>query len=166
MNVTHSIDAFILRCLIRYCSYDTEETIAKRALIINELASRDSLAMTDDMLEVNSHCLAMGWIDITLLDSVSLKEIPTNILESLLKDVERMLSHKSFPILPTHDCFSCHPNNVTTMRKWYNEILARLSESTVLQWILGQLYDDPNLQLEIYPEPISHLIREANYAIN
>ena len=64
------------------------------------------------------------------------------------------------------DCFSCHPNNVTTMRKWYNEILARLSESTVLQWILRQLYDDPNLQLEIYPEPIGHLIREADYAIN
>lgn len=165
-NVTHSIDAFILRCLIRYCNYDTEATIAKRTLIVNELASRDSLAMTDVMLEVNSHCSSMGWIDITLLDSVPLCEIPTHILESLLKDVERMLSHKSFPILPVHDCFSCHPNNVTTMRKWYNEILARLSESTVLQWILRQLYDDPNLQLEIYPEPIGHLIREANYAIN
>ena len=164
-NIVHSLDAFVLRCLVRYCSYDTEAVIRKRAAVMKELANRDTEDYQPNMEDLFHHVNSMQWVDITLLDTVKLKDIPSDMLQALASDLERMLKHKSFEVVPVHDCFSCHPNNMDVLRMWYNEILARMSESTILAWILGQMYDDPSTTLELFPEPIGDLIRQANYAI-
>ena len=53
---------------------------------------------------------------------------------------------------------------MNTLRFWYNEILARLSDSTVLQSILSELYKE-NVQLEVFPDSIADDIRQSEYAI-
>ena len=51
------------------------------------------------------------------------------------------------------------------LRYWYNEILARLSNSNILEDILSQLYKD-DVNLRVFPDDISDLLRASDYAIN
>ena len=53
---------------------------------------------------------------------------------------------------------------MNTLRFWYNEILARLSDSTVLQSILSEMYKQ-DVRLEVFPDSIADEIRQSNYAI-
>ena len=66
-----------------------------------------------------------------------------------------------------HDCFKCLPNHVTTIRYWYNNVLADIVGSNSLQFMMSFL---PNGLKEFnkLPKPNQDLvnkIREANYAI-
>lgn len=53
---------------------------------------------------------------------------------------------------------------MNTLRFWYNEVLARLSDSTVLQSILSEMYKQ-NVVLEVFPESIADEIRQADYPV-
>lgn len=105
-----------------------------------------------------------NYVDITVLNKHKPHELTSELLNELADLLNLMLKNKPFEIIPVHDCFSCHPNNMNTLRFWYNEILARLSDSTVLQSILSELYKQ-DVQLEVFPDSIADDIRQAEYAI-
>lgn len=160
MNITHSLDSYILRTLIRYCSYDKEE-IAEYADLVQITLIQRNLKPVDEtyMLGIEDN-----YVDIIVLKKNYVTSMKTELLEELSLLLNTMLQHDPFEIIPVHDCFSCHPNNMNTLRYWYNEILARLSDSTVLQSILSELYKQ-DVQLEVFPDSIADEIRQSNYAI-
>ena len=63
------------------------------------------------------------------------------------------------------DCFGVSPVHMNHLRYWYNEILARLSNSNLLEDILSQLYKD-DVNLRVFPDDISDLLRASDSAIN
>lgn len=105
-----------------------------------------------------------NYVDITVLNEYRPEEMTTQLLTELSKLLGLMLENEPFEIVPVHDQYSCHPNNMNTLRFWYNEILARLSDSTVLQSILSEMYKQ-NVVLEVFPESIADEIRQADYNI-
>lgn len=105
-----------------------------------------------------------NYVDITVLNNHKPHELTSELLHELADLLNLMLKNESFEIIPVHDCFSCHPNNMNTLRFWYNEILARLSDSTVLQSILSELYKQ-EVELEVFPDSIADEIRNSEYAI-
>lgn len=159
-NVTHSLDSYILRCLIRYCSYDKKDIMQKADLVGAEIIER-SLDPVDetDLVDIKDN-----YVDITVLNNHKPHELTSELLDELADLLNLMLKNDPFEIIPVHDCFSCHPNNMNTLRFWYNEILARLSDSTVLQSILSEMYKQ-DVRLEVFPESIADEIRQAEYAI-
>lgn len=159
-NLTHSFDSYILRTLIRYCSYDKKDILQKSDLVEAELIER-TLKPIDDSYLVD---IKDNYVDITVLNKYKPEEMTTQLLSELSELLNMMLENEPFEIVPVHDCFSCHPNNMNTLRFWYNEILARLSDSTVLQSILSEMYKQ-NVVLEVFPESIADEIRQADYAI-
>lgn len=160
MNITHSLDSYILRTLIRYCSYDKKDILQKSDLVEAELIER-TLKPMDDSYLVD---IKDNYVDITVLNKYKPQEMTTQLLSELSKLLNMMLKNEPFKIVPVHDQFSCHPNNMNTLRFWYNEILARLSDSTVLQSILSEMYKQ-NVVLEVFPESIADDIRQSEYAI-
>lgn len=165
-NITHSIDGYVVRSLVRYCNYDTVKVKKLRSLIINELNSRvdeseTNTAILDRLKELNL-------LDITIIDDIypsNVHEYPREVLELLITDLNLMLSYEPFEVIPVHDCFGVSPLYMNQLRFWYNEILARLSNSNLLEDILSQLYKD-KVNLKVFSEDISDRIRSADYPIN
>lgn len=158
-NVIHSIDAYILRSLVRRCNYNPKLIKQVKQALLNSV---------DDFNETNE--LNIRWFktrmaDIAHLDVITNKanELDKELKNELIRIFDMVLSHEPFDIICIHDSFATHPNHCNQLRFHYKEILAELSDSTVIDDICNQLYgDDDTIDKG---ESISHLIRQSNYAI-
>lgn len=164
-NITHSIDAYVLRSLIRYCNYDKEHVTHMANIIEAELIERSLNGKHIDTCETKERMAKLNLVDISIINNLDVSKTSDVLLKVLSKDLNSMLEHKPFEVVPVHDCFGCSPVNMNTLRKWYNEILARLSNSNLLADIISQLVGS-EVSLKVFPEDISELIRESDYAIN
>jgi DNA-directed RNA polymerase len=52
--------------------------------------------------------------------------------------VSQMINRNDFEIIPIHDCFYTHPNNVEKMRKTYRGIMRDLYDMDLLESICSQ----------------------------
>ena len=176
-NVVHSIDAYVLRSLIRRCSYD-RELMEWAAYAIERTLLERHLDPTVDKQVAEPLCadglrLAMRYKetqmpDIRILDYLNdyqLYVLPSDHLRALAKIVNQMLEHKPFSIIAIHDEFTCHPNNMNHLRKHYREIMAGLAESRILDDILNTLYGTTGGTFPKKSPNLADKIRNSNYAI-
>lgn len=173
-NVVHSLDAYVLRTLVRRCSYDNT-TIAMLGINVHhELTYRKihgfgpstHTAPTAVQVVIERYA-STKFVDISyvnLLTSAHLQFLTTEHLTRLSVLCEQMLSYKPFDILTVHDEFKCHPNHMNQLRHHYREILAELAESEVLSDITSQLYGRP-LTYNKLSNNLGQVIRGSAYAI-
>lgn len=64
-----------------------------------------------------------------------------------------------------HDEFQTHPNYSNWSRLTYAEIMAEISDSTVIDDILSKLYNQP-VRIQKLADSISTEILDGNYAIS
>ena len=159
-NVIHSIDGYLLRTLVRRCNYNPTEI--KRALLALKSVSNPTVN--------NSLGIVIRWnktqmADITELNTITDKanELPKELIDKLIHILEMVLTHEPFDIVCIHDSFGCHANHCNQLRFHYKEILAELSESTVIEDICNQLYSSEDTIDK--GESIADYIRNSNYAI-
>lgn len=162
-NVIHSIDAYILRSVVRRCNY-------------NERLLKDFLEATDTYKEEEEQ--ANDWVteryNATRMPCISFVEhiwcnginhYPESLIRALQSILSDVLKHEPFSVITIHDSFACHPSHMNALRKHYNDILADLSDSTILDDICSQLYQQEGRVTKCTDESISHLIRNANYGL-
>lgn len=162
-NVIHSIDAYILRSVVRRCNY-------------NERLLKDFLEATDTYKEEEEQ--ANDWVteryNATRMPCISFVEhiwcnginhYPESLIRALQSILSDVLKHEPFSVITIHDSFACHPNHMNVLRKHYNNVLADLSDSTILDDICSQLYQQKGRVSKCSNESISHLIRNANYGL-
>ena len=160
-NVVHSIDAYVLRSLVRRCNYNKSQ--------INRFLEMSLFPKYKDInlnIESIKRYLKTGLVDISTIQEINIKNIvyyPTEMINELRRICKMVLTHKPFEIICIHDSFACHPNNMNQLRMHYNEILAELSDSQVIDDILQQLYGDDDYVER--GESISKYIRNSNYGI-
>ena len=63
------------------------------------------------------------------------------------------------------DEFTCHPNYMNWVRKTYMEIMAEISDSTLIDDILSKLYGKP-IRIKKMSSSISEEILKGEYALN
>ena len=173
-NVVHSVDAYVLRSLIRRCSYDKEQTTYVTNIIADELVERYLAGQTtpaepisEDVSYYRDLYDATDMPDAVILpylDRNQVQHLSDTHLKALSALTETMLDAEPFPIVTIHDDFKCHPNNVNTLRKHYRNILADLADSTVLDDLLSQLYQRPSQYNKLTPD-LSTYIRKSEYAL-
>jgi len=172
----HSIDAYVLRSLIRRCNYDREvmEWVAReievvlleRSMDVPD-AHTDAFWCDDTFRYLLERYEATRMPDIRILDYAQHEEIramSSDHLRALAKIVNQMLEHKPFPIIAVHDEFKCHANNMNWLRAHYIEIMAGLAESTILDDIFQHLHGQP-CQYDKLSHNLADKIRQSNYAI-
>lgn len=176
-NATHSVDAYILRSLIRRCNYDAELIQWAKAriedlLVIrnlnNEPVEKHWLDIDENLAVMVERYEATKMADITILNILfddTFPALETHHLKALLRIITSMLKHKPFEIITIHDDFKCHPNNMNYLRAHYRDILVELAESTVLDDILSQLYGRPCVFNKLNPN-LGSLIKNANYMLS
>lgn len=174
-NVIHSIDAYILRSLIRRCNYDhahlsalyprMQEVLLARS--VNALPDSEADCCTEEVAYYQEHYNNTGMVDAVILpflDGDTIRALETEHLRKLTGLVAHMLEHKPFEIVTVHDDFKCHPNHMNHLRNHYRHILADLSESNTLDDVLSQLYGFADTVTRLSPQ-LGDTIRQANYAL-
>ncbi|AUV61875.1 RNA polymerase [Pseudomonas phage Littlefix] len=177
-NVTHSFDAYLLRCLVRRCNYNEEritksdailvaEAQARRAGKSYELVMEEAETIEDNLIE---RWFSSGVPDARLLDYLTkegVKFMSDLHIKQMIRIANEMLSYPSFPVVTVHDEFKCHPNNSTQMRKHYVSILADLARGSALEDVYEQITGDvPTYAGGMDGDELAELILESNYAIS
>ena len=173
-NVTHSMDAWVLRNMHRRCNYDLEQTkyvhgILEDALIERALGTPIGEVEADAKVEYYREQYERS----TLADPVifrylsvsGLKLLSTEHLQKLVVIADSMLKHRPFELVTVHDEFKAHPNNLNHVRQHYIDIMAEIAESNVLDDLLSQVYGAQG-HFQKLSSNLGALIRGSNYALS
>lgn len=174
-NVTHSVDAYVLRNLIRRCNYNEYQTVRAYDIVDNEILYRylggkqgeQELAEDDKMLTYVERYDASRMADPVVTDHMTAagaNHMTLEHLEALRGVYQQMLVHKPFPIMSVHDEFKCHPNHMNHLRKHYREVFAQLAESEILSDIFSQMHGT-KLKYKKLSNDLGDKIRKSAYAI-
>lgn len=164
-NLTHSVDAYVLRSLIRRCSYKTGKVTKVLKLL---QAAKPNRNQKDDTIGYlyqafqRTNLLDPLWFDYITAENVS--SIPDDAKQRLIQLAQTMLLNKPFHVLTVHDAFRCSPVNGDAVRYWYKEILAELAESTLLEDIFHQITGVRKPFIKATPDLAKH-IRESIYSV-
>lgn len=154
-NITQSVDAYLVRSVIRHCSYNPSEVNCK-LIEINKLLDKGEFKEGNNLWDITMNIYDMNeW--------------------QLLKTKERLeilQEYKPFNIITVHDSYGCSPAHAHRLRKYYNMCLADLSNSpeqgegnAILDSILYQVTGE-EASIEVFPLLDKSLILENDYAIN
>lgn len=175
-NVTHSIDAYVLRSMHRRCNYDVVEVGIAHEALLSELDIRNQnmggQALTPSTEAKLNYYIQQyersGMADIVILpyivDGYQTMYMSTEHIEKLIRIIDSM-DHKPFELVTVHDEFKAHANNLNAVRQHYINIFAELAESNVLEDILSQIHGKKGTYKKL-SNNLGDLIRESNYALS
>ena len=167
-NVTHSVDAYILRCIHRRCNYSPDEVLLAQAYLKRALTVKTNKYVADEAIRYYSELYnRSGMADVVILPHLTdrnVRALSEQHIKDLLAIIETMLAHKPFEVVTVHDEFKCHPNYMNYLRQHYINIFAELADSRVLEMILSGIYDKPGKYKKLSTD-LGDLIRESNYAL-
>jgi len=151
-NMTHSMDAWVLRSMHRRCNYDRAQAEYVDQCIQAELIERNirggidqnqvEYFMTPKVKYYMQQYERSTIADIVILphlDQGTVSCLSTEHLQALAKILTGMLQYQPFELVTVHDEFKAHPNNLNWVRWQYREIMAEMADSNVLDDLLSQL---------------------------
>lgn len=163
-NVTHSVDAYVLRSLLRRCSYNASK-IKKVILWINSNHGVNSVnTLREDLYEMHLKTGIVDPIWFELITEENVVNVPEHLRIRLIQLANTMLQYKPFDVLTVHDAFRIHPNHGDALRFHYKEILAELAESELLSSIVSQI-KGKKVKFKKLSNDLADEIRKSNYAI-
>lgn len=172
-NLTHSVDAYILRSMHRRCNYDRALVEYAAGLIEIEMIARNlGQAMQpadsqDPVCVYLEHFKRSTVADVVILPYLTPENtgyLTQKHLEALATIVNGMLQYQPFELVTIHDEFKAHPNNMNWVRWQYKEIMAELADSFLLDDLLSQIHGTTG-----YFPKLNHnlgdVIRQSNYGL-
>ena len=172
-NVTHSIDGWVLRTMIRRCNYDP--AVARNALSVLQLESMQRAIgfvsqpekYPDQIVTRCKYFARNGIADISIIDYLdddTVEILSDSHIAKLIAILHTMLEHEPFPIVCIHDEFKASMNNLNDLRKHYKNILADLADSDILNDIVSQITGRPS-SIAKKSYTLGEKIRKSNYAL-
>ena len=134
-NTVHSIDAFILREIIRRSNYDVNKVEYISIMEPVKVIENEKTQMVRTLLSLYEKS---GFLSARILDYIE----PYNISLVPKKELDELLASLSpvpFETITIHDCFRVHPNNGNQIRRLYILMLALIAKSNMLQFLLEQI---------------------------
>ena len=171
-NMTHSMDAWLLRSMHRRCNYDRE--IAQNAAhdiemaLIERSMGQQPTAITDGTVSYYVDQYTRSTLaDIVILPHLNantVKCLATHHLQALAGIIDGMLQYQPFEMVALHDEFKAHANNMNWVRWQYRELLAEIADSDVLDDLLSQITGVPGTFNKLSFN-LPDQIRKSNYAL-
>lgn len=172
-NLTHSVDAYVLRSMHRRCNYDRDVALNAIDLIQGQLQAmyRGAKRQVDQANAKTAYYIEQyersTLADVTILPYLTeetIKALSQEHLEALERIVNGMLQYKPFPLVTVHDEFKAHPNNLNWVRWQYREILAEIADSNLLDDLLSQIHGVPGTFQKLSFN-LSDYIRKSEYGL-
>jgi len=177
-NVTHSFDAYLLRCVQRRCTYDVD-MLAKAIKVMEfELARRNERGgleaeleeITETMhvyLERYYHTRVADVVIFPHMTTANICYMETPHLVRLYEIALEMWNAGAFDVITVHDEFKCHPNHCNAMSAHYVSILADLARGRALEDVFKQITGvEPHYDNAMNGDELANMILESTYAIS
>jgi hypothetical protein len=172
-NLTHSVDAYVLRSMHRRCNYDRELVEQAAQLLEIEMIAR-SLGQSqkipnssDPICTYLDHYQRSTLADVVILPYLTAANtayLTKKHLDKLAEIVNNMLQYQPFELVTIHDEFKAHANNVNWVRYQYKEILADIAESNLLDDLLSQIHKRSGTFPKL-SNNLGDVIRNSNYGL-
>jgi len=176
-NVTHSVDAYVLRSMHRRCNYDLSQVSYVDQCIQMELLTRSLNGqptqeaidefMTHKVQYYIDQYVRSSLADVTIVQHLcqaTVTCLSDNHLKALAGIITSMLQHKPFELVTVHDEFKAHANNINQVRFHYKEILADIADSNLLDDLLSQINGVPGTFNKLSFN-LADQIRNSSYAL-
>lgn len=176
-NMTHSVDAWILRSMHRRLNYDLDQTKYVDQCIEMELVQRSIYgdptreAILEFMgpkiqyyIDQYTRSTLADAVILPHLDQATVTCLSTEHLQALAKIVQGMLQHPPFELITVHDEFKAHANNMNQVRWMYREIMAEIADSNVIDDLLSQITGVPGTFNKLSFN-LGDQIRKSEYAL-
>jgi hypothetical protein len=176
-NVTHSMDAWVLRSMHRRCNYDRDMAEYVSNCIEMELIERSLRGdpkedvrkefMTPKVKYYIDRYNESTLADIVILphlDQASVTCLSTEHLQKIAGILTGMLQYQPFELVTVHDEFKAHANNMNWVRWQYKEIMAEIAESSVINDIVSQIHGVP-MQFNKLSFNLPAQIRGSEYSL-
>lgn len=96
--------------------------------------------------------------------------IPANIIQSIdgyvVREMVRRCNAQGFQMAPIHDAFWASPNDMNHIRQFYNDILAEIADSNIMQNILDNIAPNTGRVFTKFSWDLGDQIRQNNYALS
>lgn len=168
-NVVHSMDAYVLRSLIRRTNYDVSQVSDALLMLEIEILERRMGRKTQDFFGKHKYVQLYRqtkMVDVVILPYLHecINMMDSDHIKKLNGILVQMLKHKPFQTVTVHDAFGASPNNLNVVRYWYKELLAEIAESEILSSILSEIHGEAG-QYQKKSNGLGELIRKSNYAL-
>ena len=164
-NVVHSIDGYIVRSLHRRCNYKESTVLKALGLLVGDVCEEtkesEKISYYIDLYK-NSNMADVVILPYLTKSNVGL--LSKKHKAALVVLCNQMLEYSPFPIVTNHDEFQCHANNMNYLRQQYNNVLADLADSLIIQDILSQIHGCKGTFTKLSND-LSGYIRNANYSL-
>ena len=177
-NVTHSLDAYLLREMELRCNYDIG-AISVAAVIMEE--ERDERAsgirceqdlgeatnLAQQLIAVWGGCEMPAARLLNCVTRADAQFMSDKHIDQMIVLAKQILDRHSFEIVTVHDEFKCHANDCNWMRLTYIQIMADLARARVLEDIYEQITGlTPTYEGQMDGNELAELIMGSNYALS
>jgi hypothetical protein len=162
-NTVHSIDSFIVREFVRRTNYNEDQLLNILTLSPKE---HDGRERTKD-IKLNNLLMLQKETKFYSLEILEyIDEYNINLIDMVqLRSMIESLPSEPFETLIIHDAIKCLPNYGNDVRQQYNNIMAEISNSNILQYIARTLTGNNKIVVNKI-EDISEDIRNSEYALS
>lgn len=162
-NMIHSVDGFVVREMFRRCMHN-RDTITK---VIHAIQAPEPMGLMDgdaEMVKVLwENYLDTNMLSVRIIDHINAENI--NMVDSLtIAKLLQTLPAKPFELVSVHDCFRAHPNYGNDLRRQYNNIMADINDSKMLESMCSQVAKAPIKITKTGTIPRAQIL-EANYML-
>ena len=182
-NVIHSIDAYVMRTLVRRCTHhggDVEASQRALDILTYELQRRinapeidaEKLPLEKSGKDAEFFRHLQNYASFEFADSgiavhvtsENVKHMKTAHIKKLGLVLEDMCNHPSFPVVCIHDEFKCSPNDMNWLRHHYRSVLAELTEARVVEQCIQDITGRFMPKRKLYKN-LTSTIRSSNYGL-
>ncbi len=162
-NICHSLDGLIVREICRRCMFDPKQINDVEVLLFTcwDLPNQEENSMCEVLWNLY---LESGFLSARILDYIT----PTTIGlvdRTVIEDLITSLPSKPFEVVTVHDCFRVLPSYGNDIRKQYNHLLAMITKSDMLQFLMSQ-YLEKEVNLSLGNDDMWKTVAQANYALS
>lgn len=177
-NVTHSLDAYLLREMELRCNYNVRDVQKAMLMLVDERRNRKYGLSTEQDLHTATNVaqqLIAVWGGCEMpaarlfsyITSTDVVYMTDKHIEQMLSLASQLLKREPFEIVTVHDEFKAHANDCNWMRLTYVQIMADLARARVLEDIYEQITGlTPTYEDQMDGDELAALILNSNYALS
>lgn len=167
-NTIHSLDGMIVREITRRCNYNPKQIQHILDLLTGDRLVQKITKKGELLLTLFNHYEKSGYLSSRVLDCINRNTV--GLLSAKQKqavtDLIGSMPDKPFEVISIHDAFRCLPAYGNDLREQYILQLAQIAQSNLLSYLLAQILEVDEIEIQKYDPDLWKDILKTEYALS